>query len=450
MRASLWTSVRHVRLAAVFVGSISTSAIGQLPNASTAAFAMGGNYTAMARGFEAVAWNPANLAMPGRPFFSLGIGAFGGSAGLDPIDLNAFHKFSGQVVDSATRVAWIEQARLSGGQRVRVEGGVTPLALSVGPIGLQLGSSLYSNMNLSPDAFEAMLFGNAGRTGGQAKDLDFTGTSVRSAAFTTGALSLALPLPFKLTGGLLANERAAIAITGKYVLGSGVVVAQDGGSTLVGDDVQLRFPLITVVTAGDNDVLPSFATTEFNGANAGSGSAADVSLAWSGGPWRVGILAENVFNSFKWDTTVLAFRPGTGTVSADTSFTNFDQFAYGAAPQALRDIVEAQKFAPTIGIGMAFEMISSLTLTADLRTSMGDENAIVIGPKSRFGVGAEWRVLPFIPLRAGVASVTDGWQAGVGAGLRFFGYELGAATSIRRRGVATESGFMIGIIGIGR
>jgi hypothetical protein len=46
--------------------------------------------------------------------------------------------------------------------------------------------------------------------------------------------------------------------------------------------------------------------------------------------------------------------------------------------------------------------------------------------------------------------VTDGWQAAVGAGVRLLGYELGAATSIRRRGVATETGLMIGVVGIGR
>jgi hypothetical protein len=95
-------------------------------------------------------------------------------------------------------------------------------------------------------------------------------------------------------------------------------------------------------------------------------------------------------------------------------------------------------------------MTGALTLTADMKTQTGGDEAIAIGPRSHFGVGAEFRVLPFVPLRAGVASVTDGWQAAVGAGVRLLGYELGAATSIRRRGVATETGLMIGVVGIGR
>jgi hypothetical protein len=447
MRSPLGPLMRHAGLVAALVAAPVAVSLAQLPNASAAAFGMAGNYTAMARGYEAVAWNPANLAMPGRPLFSLGIGVLGGTAGLDPVDVTAFHGFSGRVVDNATKAAWVDQARLSGGERIRIDGGVTPIALSVGPIGLHVGSSLFTNMNLSPDAFEAILFGNAGNSGGQPKTLDFTGTSVRSAAFTTGAVSFALPLPFQLTGGFLRDERAAFAITGKYVVGHGLVVAEDGGSTVDGTDVQLRIPTITVLT-DEYDLFASLPTTEYKG-NAGSGMAADVSLAWSGGPWKVGMLAENVFNAFKWDTTMLAFRPGTASKDAADS-TGFDQREYSNAPQALRDIVAAQKFGPAIALGVSFRPLSSLTLTADMKTYTGGEETIVIGPRSRFGIGAEWRILPFIPLRAGVASVTDGWQAAVGAGLHFLGYELGAATSIRRRGVATESGLMIGVIGIGR
>jgi hypothetical protein len=446
MRASLVRTMRGVRLAMVLLSIGSIPATAQLPNASTAAFGMAGNFTAMARGFEAVAWNPANLAMPGRPFFSLGIGVLGGTAGLDPVDVTAFHDFSGRVIDNQTKSRWVDEARLAGGETVRIDGGVTPLALNIGPIGLQVGSSLFTNMTLSPDAFEAMLFGNAGETGA-GKVFDFAGTSVRSAAFTTGAASVALPLPFRLTGGMLANERTAIGITGKYVVGHGLVVAQDDGSTVDGTDVQLRFPTITVLT-DEYDLFSTLPKTDYAG-NAGSGMAADVSFAWSGGPWKVGVLAENVFNAFKWDTTMLAFRPGTSSTDAADE-NGFDQIEYSNAPQALRDIVEAQKFAPALAVGMSFQLLSGLTITADMKTYTGGDEAIIIGPRSRFGVGAEWKIVPFIPLRAGVASVTDGWQAGVGAGLHFLGYELGAATSIRRRGAATESGLFVGVIGIGR
>lgn len=437
MRASSLTAARFAGAIAIVLAAVPAAAVSQLPSASVAAFGMAGNFTAVAKGYEAVAWNAANLGMPGRPGFSLGLAIAGGNAGLDPVDVGALNEFSGLTVDYDTRLAWLDKARLAGGERARLDGGVTWLGLSVGPIGLHVGSTAYADINLSPDAFEAFLFGNAGLSGGQPRPLDMTGTRVRGGAFTTGALSVALPVPLKLTAGMLKNERAAIGVTGKYVLGNGLVLSQDYGSTL-DDEVRLRFPVIAP-------------NSDYDGI-AGVGHAADVSFAWMGGPWRIGVQAENVLNTFRWDTTTLAYFPGTGTftIPAGDQETDFDELPYASAPQEIREIVASQAFKPALAIGVAMRLTGALTVTADMKTQTGGDEAIVIGPRSHFGVGAEFRVLPFVPLRAGVASVTDGWQAAVGAGVRLLGYELGAATSVRRRGVATESGLMIGVVGIGR
>jgi hypothetical protein len=446
MRAPILCSRRRVGLAAVLITTSASAAFAQLPNASAAAFGMAGNFTALARGFDAVAWNPANLALSGRPFLSFGTATIGGSLGLDPVDFKAMHEFSGQVVDPATRDAWVAEARLAGGEKVRIDGGITWLGLSVGPVGLQVGSSFYNNMNLSPDAFEAVLFGNADPVTLLPRTLDFTGTNVRGGVFTTGAMSFAFGLPFKFMGGMMPGERLAVGVTGKYVVGHGLIVAQDIGSTVGASDILLRFPTIGV--RNDTSFGPGF-DSDYNGV-AGTGVAGDLSLAWEGGPWKVGALFENVFNGFKWDPSMLAFMPGTGTFRADSNGTDWDQQPFANAPQALRELVTGQKFAPAISIGGALKLTSRLTLTADMKTTTGGDETIVIGPRSRYGVGAELKIVPFVPLRAGVASVTDGWQAGLGAGFQFLGYELGASTLIRRRGAATEQGVMIGLVGLGR
>src|SRR5919206_4656656 len=59
-------------------------AAAQLPSASAVALGTGDNYTALARGYNAVAWNPAGLAMPGNPGFSLTILPVRGSGGVGP------------------------------------------------------------------------------------------------------------------------------------------------------------------------------------------------------------------------------------------------------------------------------------------------------------------------------------------------------------------------------
>lgn len=431
----VWSSLRAATAAAFALPALAAA---QLPNASVAAHAMGGNFTALARGYEAVAWNPANLALPNRPIFSIGMGIVGGSVGLDPVDFRTLHEFSGIDVDAATRTRWVEQARLSGGQHGRLDGGITPIALSLGPVGIQAGGTTYLNATLSPDAWEAMLFGNAGNNSGQAKDIDLTGTSVRAGVMSAVAMSFASGLPFRFTGGALADEKLSFGVTGKYVMGNGLVIAEDVGSVLgTGAELTFQFPMI----------VPD---SNYNG-TLGNGIGADLGLAWSAGKWRAGLLAENVFSTFQWDTTVLATISGEGYFSLDSTSTGFEtQAAFSAAPQKLRDIVANQRFFPTITMGAAYKAMSKLTLAADMRMSLGGDDAILIGPKSRVGLGMEWRLLSFLPLRAGVASVTDGWQAGAGFGLRLLGYELGLSTSIRRRGTANESGFMLGLIGIGR
>ena len=442
MRAFLVSSVRRVASAAVLVTISGGVAAAQLPNASAAAFGMGGNFTAIARGYEAVAWNPANLAMPGRPMFSLGLGIVGGSVGLDPIDFKRMHEYSGVVVPASVRNDWLDEVRLAGGQTLRLDGGATPIALSIGPIGIQAGASAFTNMNLSPDAYEALvLFGNAGNNNGDAKTLDLSGTSIRAGAMSAVAGSFALPIPINFTAGLLPNERAAIGITAKYVKGHALLIAQDAGSVLGTDDLTFQFPMIVPDSTYADDPIGGL----------GNGMGLDLAASWSGGPWRVGLLAENLYNSFRWDTDRLAAVSGTGTFSIDgDNTTNFDQVPYSTAPAALRAIVENQQYKPAFTLGAAFNVLPKLTLTADMKTSTGGDEAIVVGPRSRMGIGAEWRLLPFLPLRAGVATVTDGWQAGAGVGLRLLGYELGVSTSVRKRGQAAENGVMIGLVGIGR
>ena len=430
-----------IRRAAVAASVLIAPVLGaQLPSASVAASGMAGNFTAVARGYEAVRWNPANLWMPGRPWFSFGTAIIGGNIGLEPVDISTIHGYKlNPDVDSATKVRWIEMAKVAGGQRIRLDGGVTYLGMSVGPIGLQVGSQMYATMNLSPDAWEAMLFGNAGNNDGQAKTLDLTGTSVRGGAFTTGAASLALPVPINFTMGLLRNEKAAIGITAKYIGGHGVLIADDQGSAFGGTSITLNMPVVLPDSSAEDFLDPI-----------GVGIGADVSFAWQGGPWRVGILAENVFNNFVWDTTRFAFLPGTGAFSADQDTTDFEERPFSQAPQSLKDIIARQAFFPGYSIGIAFKPFNSLTLTADMKSYSGGDDAILFGPRSHTGVGAEWRVLGILPLRGGVASVSDGWIAGGGVGLRLIGYEIALSTSIRRRGQATESGLMFGVVGIGR
>ena len=82
-------------------------AFAQLPNASPAATGLSGAFTARARGYDAIAWNPANLGLRDNPGFSLGMLAVSASSGLDPISLSDIAPYLGQGAseDAARSVA---------------------------------------------------------------------------------------------------------------------------------------------------------------------------------------------------------------------------------------------------------------------------------------------------------------------------------------------------------
>ena len=70
------TAAAMILSLAIGAASFPRAASGQLPSASTAALATANNYSALARGFTAIALNPAGLAMPGNPGFSLSFPLF--------------------------------------------------------------------------------------------------------------------------------------------------------------------------------------------------------------------------------------------------------------------------------------------------------------------------------------------------------------------------------------
>ena len=419
------TNIRTLGAAAALT-CIAHSGAAQQPNASAAAFGMAGNFMALATGSNAVAWNPAMLGM-NSPAFTLNLFSGGGVTGLNPVKLTDITDFNGKVVPAATKNAWLQQIG-TGRERGTIDGGVSLIALSVGRVGFQVGASGTAVANLNQDAAEAILFGNAGRTG-TAKNLAFAGSSAGGTSVVTGAASIAIPLPIAPTGR--AGEQFSLGVTGKYIAGLAVARAQDNGSLVTPDNIAVAFPAIYTDSAHIGD--------------SGSGIGVDIGLAWTDGATTIGATARNVVNTFAWSTSSLRSTLGTVTFDGTTSKTNFEQAPYASAPAAMRAALEAEKFKPELAAGFAHRM-DRVTITADASTRIGD--GIEIGPKMHVGVGAELRVIPFIPLRAGVAAVSEGYQVAGGAGLKLGPVEFGFGFSMRSRNNGSEYGGMITLISI--
>ena len=418
-RSSLWAAAPAAALAAAVLPAALAA---QVANSSAAAFGLGENYTAAARGADAVRWNPANLGLPGNPGFSFRALSAGGVSALNPVKWSDVTAYGNQSVSREVRQRWLDQITADGGQSGDATGEFTLLALSAGRVALSVGGTGYATARLTPDATEALLFGNAGRTG-TPRDLRFTGSSARGGAFATTALSYGQPI----------GQSLALGFTAKYVVGGGMARAEDAGSAVTASNLAVSFP--TVHSSAD-------------GSSAGSGLGLDLGAAWTAGRLTLGARAENVVNTFAWDETKLRYRAGSAAFDGTASSSDFDEQAFTSAPQALRQAVTDERFAPALGAGLAFRRSESLLVTADARYALGGDDAIALGPKSRFGVGVESRAIGFLPLRVGGAVVTGGWQASAGAGLRLGGFELSAAYLTRHGEHGTAPGMMFNVVSV--
>ena len=161
------TAVAMILSLAVGATSFPGAASAQLPSASTAALATANNYTALARGFAATALNPAGLAMPGNPGFSMSFPLFPIEVrtGLTALTLSELAEFGGIALPLETKEDWLDRVIAEDGFTTRVGAAVTEFALSVGRVGFQISTVGVENSTMSADAFELALFGNAGRTG---------------------------------------------------------------------------------------------------------------------------------------------------------------------------------------------------------------------------------------------------------------------------------------------
>ena len=415
------TNIRVIALATLVAAHAASA---QQPNASAAAYGMAGNFQAAATGYNAVAWNPAMLGI-GEGGFSLNLLSGGLTTGLGPVKLTDITNFGGQKIPVATKEAWLNQIG-TGTETGGLNAGFSLIALSIGPVALQGGLSGTGDANLNQDAAEALLYGNAGRTG-TAKDLSFKGSSMHGSSFATGAASIALPLPFVPTIGPL--DKLSFGVTAKYVQGLVVGRAQDNGSSVTSSNVVVAFPAI-------------FTDSTHRG-NSGSGVGLDLGLAWNSAGTTIGATVRNVTNTFKWSTTSLSSTPGTVTFDGTKDSTNFSTAPYAAAPAAMRAALEAETFKPELAVGIAHRG-ESLTLTADASSRVGD--GIDVGPKTHLGVGAEYRGLSILTLRAGVAAVTDGAQAAGGFGLRLGPAEIGFGKAVRSVKNNTQYGAMLSLL----
>lgn len=429
---------RTTRLAAALALLVILVADGraQVPSTSPIALGMGGNYTALARGVNAPAWNPGGLGMPDNPTFSLTFLPIRVRAAVSPIGPAELAEWDGQRIPASAREEWLQQIEDAGGEQGTFGFDTREVALSVARLALSVSTSIRGQINMAPAFAELFFFGNAGRTG-DPQDYTFAGTSFDMAATTTAAVSFGMPLEISL--GPLPNQHFGVGATLKYTVGHYFITGVDDGGTLTTSPlgVDLAFPFAVADTSID----------EFP--NRGSGIGLDVGAAWSASIFSAGVMVENLVNTFEWNIDELYFYRGNVVFTSDTSYTEFeDALPFSDAPDALKDRVQDLfQFDPVLRAGAAVRVLPFLTVTGDLRHQLGE--SLQVGTRDHVGVGAELTIVPFVPVRAGLAIITGGYVASGGVGLNLGPVDLNFAASARQEelgsGVAVGFGLRVGM-----
>ena len=398
--------MRNAKIGSVFGALLavllwSQPTAGQLPGASPATLGTANNYMALARGFAAVGLNPAGLGMPETTGFTLALFPVTMRQSMDPLTFSDFADYEGVLVPTSVKEDWLQQIASADGQSGEGSLEVTEFSLSWNNFGVQLSTIASGQATLNDAAAELLFFGNAGRTGSPG-NFDLQGSGMSGYAISTLGVSAGFPIARRWAPGV--EQGLSVGVTLKQSWGHALAFAEDSGTLAQSDPLEIGVEFPVIYPGRDGSTF-----------NRGSGLGLDLGVAWEKGPWAAAAVIQNVFSTFEWDLTELAYIPGEAVFDEDTNDSDFDDQPATNAPSSIQDRVKDLTFKPVLGIGGAYDASEKLTVMAELRQRVGD--GLDTGPKSHLGVGLEYRPSPSIPLRAGVAAITDGLQAGAGLGL---------------------------------
>ncbi len=405
----------------------------QLPDPATRALGMGGAYTAVARGYEAVRWNPALLAAGGRPGLSIGLPHVTMEVGSNTYGFGDFRRYANRTLSDQDKQNLLNQiAQDDSVLTVRTIGGVTPFAVQIGPFGFAAGTTGDVDFSLGRDAVELAFFGNAARS---AAGQFFTaaGSNARGWAATTLAGSYAHR--FRIPLG-----RLSVGATYKHITGHFIARALETSSNFqVNPQFQVNAAGHAIFTNYSDSYNASGLGDILGGeGNAGGGFGFDVGgvLELAGRRLTLSAVIVNALGSMSWDADRLRYERAVygvtqnadGSVTDDqttTTLTTPQQIEADATARALRDDLLANSdFSRYVRGGVTFRL-AGFTFAGDglLRLTDGLDRV----PATQLAGGAEYVLLGFLPLRAGLSTDFKNVGMSAGSGLRLFGVNLDAS-----------------------
>ncbi len=421
---------RLAALILVLAVALGEEASGQLTAPSARSEAMAGAYSALARGYESALWNPANLGLPDRPRWSVGLASASARLHNNALTYGQVTDLYGRFLDDATKsklLADVRAANPDGLLELDFGLGGSVLGLSIGRFGFGLGTRAAGRGDISADALELVIFGNDGESG-EGKDFDVSGSRAHAWWSSGGYVSYAQPFAVRLAGG--ESVDLSVGASFKYAVMHAYLRFDDLGSLLTSEPLALD---------AKAELLES------RHGDAGRVWGFDLGIAARWDELVAGVALENAVADVVWDMesfdltlySVESDFQRTVTLDSTTLYGELDP----ADQERLSDLFRRLEPPRRLRLGAAYPVATRVLLAVDyfevfsgrLRNQWDRSLAL----------GGEFSWVRRVPLRAGVATDFSELALTAGAGLRLGVFN--ADLALGRWGLARGEGAVVAL-----
>lgn len=370
-------------------------------NSNARSLSMARAFTAVARGVDAVIWNPANLAMPGRPPVSFMLAGAGFQIGNMTFSKSTYDKYNGKYLTNAD-VSDILAEVPEDGFKLVADSDIRAIGFSIGPFAITTNAVAVSDLSLSKDYMRILLEGIQ-----TDKSYNIGNNSGEAIGYSSVTASFAVPVSFPFF------RRIYLGANVSYLIGLGYAEVMESYGNLYHSGWEV---------SGDGHFKTRYA-------QGGAGFAFDLGLATIKNGWHFGLMLRNAASNVKWTSKPEEFEAQFYTVNGlnmDNSSDEDSLDAYLQTEDSKREIAAFSTSLPAeIRIGAAKKWRSFL-LAMDYH--QGFSHRPGISKKPYLAMSTEWQGIGFFPMRLGLGFGGDYGSAlatGFGFKLGFFRLDYG-------------------------
>jgi len=364
---------------------------------------MAGTVTATVDGVEGAQANPANLAWFDNPGVAIELLSTQALVGNNGIDLDLYNASMKGHLDDADKSAILTSIPTDG-LTAEAHLGASAMGVQVGRVAVTFSGLADATTNLPHDVFELLLMGNA-----TADSMTFDDARGEAISLATARVSTAVTVGHSRWGPIHVGLGMA------YLQGLAYARLEEVDGNLV----------------TRTDGIRGEARGQLRTAGPGAGFGLDLGAATEFGPhWRASLAVHNAFAQVHFDRD-LELRTFVATVDTLDLETIDETENEEDLVQSDDEVLQAAPF--TVDLPRVLNLgVSRVTA----RTRMGLEYEQGFATRAgatttpRVSVGAEWRALSWLPLRAGISvGGRSAKRASAGLGVHVVGFRLDVAAS---------------------